>query len=172
MYAVIHGGIDPILREKSCRFLSSLAFDGYAIGGSLGKTKEEMLTMLAALSPLLPPEKPNHLLGIGDLPSLAACIPLGLDTFDSSYPTRAARHGMALTSTGSLNITKGEYATAFSPLVQNCSCFTCKNYSRAYLNHLFKAKEIAALTLMSIHNIHFMVELMKTYREKILGGEI
>ncbi|MCB1110268.1 MAG: tRNA-guanine transglycosylase, partial [Chlamydiia bacterium] len=93
MYAVIHGGINDALREESCHFLSRLPFDGFAIGGSMGKTKEEMVQMLSSLLPKLPPEAPNHLLGIADLPSLESCVPLGIDTFDSSYPTKAARHG-------------------------------------------------------------------------------
>lgn len=172
IYAVIHGGIDIELRRQSCAYLSSLPFDGFAIGGSLGKTKEEMQTMLKATMPFVPPEAPTHLLGIGDLPSLEACIPLGLDTFDSSYPTRAARHGMALTQSGPLNITKGENAKRFTPLEEGCTCPTCQKYSVAYLNHLFKAREIACLTLTTIHNLHFMVRLMEGYRTKIMQDEI
>ncbi|MBS0616471.1 MAG: tRNA-guanosine(34) transglycosylase [Verrucomicrobia bacterium] len=172
IYAVVHGGIDIELRRKSCSILSNLAFDGFAIGGSLGKTKEEMQTMLKGTMPFLPPEAPTHLLGIGDLPSLEACIPMGLDTFDSSYPTRAARHGMALTKTGPLNLTKGENARKFAPIESDCTCSTCTKYSVAYLNHLFKAREIAGLTLTTIHNLHFMVRLMEDYRAKILRDEI
>lgn len=172
MYAVIHGGINPSFRKKSCEFLTSLPFDGYAIGGSVGKNKGEMLEMLTATMPLLPPEKPNHLLGIGDLNSIAGCIPLGVDTFDSSYPTRAARHGMALRQTGPLNITKGENAREFGPLDYQCECSTCCHYSTAYIHHLFKAKELTALTLTTIHNLHFMVELMKGYRSRILKDQI
>lgn len=167
MYAVIHGGIDPNLRQKSCEFLTALPFDGFAIGGSLGKNKPEMIEMLKSTLPLLPTEKPNHLLGIGDLESIQGCIPLGIDTFDSSYPTRAARHGMALTSQGPLNLTKGEQMAKFSPIDPACNCSTCQHFSIAYLNHLFKAKEITALTLTTIHNLHFMVELMSHYRATI-----
>jgi queuine tRNA-ribosyltransferase len=167
MYGVIHGGIDPDLRQRSCEFLTGLPFDGFAIGGSMGKTKNEMIGMLTHMMPLLPKEKPNHLLGIGDLESITACVPLGVDTFDSSYPTRAARHGMALTASGPLNLTKGEYASQFGPIEKNCSCSTCLHYTVAYLNHLFKAREIAALTLTTIHNLHFMVQLMRGYREAI-----
>ena len=167
MYAVIHGGIDPILRKKSCEFLTSLPFDGFAIGGSLGGNKQEMVEMLTTTMPLLPPEKPNHLLGIGDLESIASCIPLGIDTFDSSYPTRAARHGMALTKAGPLNLTKGEHAARLTPIEPNCSCYTCQHFKIGYLNHLFKAREITALTLSTLHNLHFMVELMKDYRAAI-----
>jgi queuine tRNA-ribosyltransferase len=172
MYAVVHGGIDPNLRKKSCAFLSALAFDGYAIGGSVGKNKAEMIGMLSQTMPLLPPEKPNHLLGIGDLPSIEACIPLGVDTFDSSYPTRAARHGMALTRSGPLNITKGENSIRFEPLERGCPCPACTHYTTAYIHHLFKAKEITALTLTTIHNLHFMVALMSSYREQILNDVV
>lgn len=167
MYGVIHGGVDDALREKSCAFLSQLPFDGFAIGGSMGKTKGEMVSMLTSLLPKLPPEAPNHLLGIADLESLAACVPLGIDTFDSSYPTKAARHGTLLTPSGGMKISKGKHRDEFMPIQEACSCFTCQNYSRAYLHHLFKAKELTAMTLASIHNLHFMVELMASYRQKI-----
>lgn len=172
MYAVIHGGVDTVLRQKSCEFLRELPFDGFAIGGSVGKNKEEMIGMLTSMLPLLPTDRPNHLLGIGDLPSLAACVPLGIDTFDSSYPTKAARHGIAFTKEGPLNITKGENGARFSPLDPTCTCSTCKNFSVAYLNHLFKAREVTALTLTTIHNLHFMVELMASYREAIEEGRL
>jgi queuine tRNA-ribosyltransferase len=172
LYAIIHGGVDPDLRKKSCDFLTNLPFDGYAIGGSLGKTKEEMAQMLKTTLPQLPKNKPNHLLGIGDLTSLALCIPFGIDTFDSSYPTRAARHGILLTKEGPLNITKSIYARDFTPISPSCSCSTCMRFSRGYLHHLFKAKEATCMTLASIHNLHFMVSHMEEYREKILKDEI
>lgn len=168
MYAVIHGGVDPHLRKASSDYLSNLPFNGYAIGGSLGKTKPEMVEMLTALLPRLPEEKPNHLLGIGDLESLAQCIPLGIDTFDSSYPTRAARHGLLLTEEGGLKAEKGESASHFGPIEAGCSCWTCQNFTRAYLHHLFKARELTAYTLATVHNLHFMVELMRKYRLAIL----
>jgi queuine tRNA-ribosyltransferase len=172
MYAVIHGGVDPTLRKQSCDYLSNLPFDGYSIGGSLGKTKPEMVEMLTHLLPRLPPEKSNHLLGIGDLESLTQCIPLGIDTFDSSYPTRAARHGLLLTEEGGLKVEKGENANHFAPIERECPCWTCQNYSLAYLHHLFKAKEMTGYTLASLHNLTFMVELMKKTRAAILRDEI
>jgi queuine tRNA-ribosyltransferase len=168
MYAVIHGGVDPEMRKQSCDTLSALPFDGFSIGGSLGKTKPEMFEMLSALLPRLPDEKPNHLLGIGDLESLEACIPFGIDTFDSSYPTRAARHGFLLTAEGGIKVEKGENANHFAPIEHDCSCWTCQNYSLAYLHHLFKAKELTSYTLATVHNLHFMVELMRKYRAAIL----
>jgi len=172
IYAVVHGGIDCDLRKKSTEFLTALAFDGFAVGGSLGKTKKEMHEMLSFTLPLLPDEKPNHLLGIGDLESIDLCVPLGIDTFDSSYPTRAARHGLLLTKKGPLKISKAEFSTAFSPIEEDCTCPTCQKFSLAYLQHLFKAREMTCLTLASMHNLHFMVQLMQRYREKILQDEI
>ncbi|MBS0630151.1 MAG: tRNA-guanosine(34) transglycosylase [Verrucomicrobia bacterium] len=167
MYGVIHGGINLDLRSQSCAFLTKLDFDGYAIGGSMGKTKEEMHSILAHTLPQLPKEKPNHLLGIGDLDSIDKGIALGIDTFDSSYPTKAARHAVALTWQGPLKLTKAENATTFTPIDKNCTCPTCRQFNLAYLHHLFKAKELTALTLATIHNLHFMVEYMAAMREKI-----
>lgn len=172
MYAVIHGGVDPTFRSESCRFLSSLPFDGFAIGGSLGKTKPEMVEMLSALMPQLPPERPNHLLGIGDLESLQQCIPLGIDTFDSSYPTRAARHGLLLTHEGGLKVLKAENANHFAPIEHGCPCWSCQHFSLAYIHHLFKANELIAYNLATVHNLHFMVDLMRRTREAILSNLI
>lgn len=172
MYAVIHGGIDPELRLESCKFLRDLPFDGFAIGGSVGKNKTEMVAMLTTMIPNLPVDRPNHLLGIGDLPSLAECVPLGIDTFDSSYPTKAARHGVAFTDTGNIYITKGQNNQRYEPIDPKCHCHTCTHYSLAYLNHLFKAKELSALTLTTIHNLHYMVQLMASYREAIIADLI
>ncbi len=169
MYAVIHGGLDPEFRKESCDFLSSLPFDGFAIGGSLGKTKVEMQEMLKQLLPRMPEEKPNHLLGIGDLESLRLCIPLGIDTFDSSYPTRAARHGLLLTQDGGLKILRKEMANHFGPIEHDCACWTCKHFTLAYIHHLFKANEMTAYSLATVHNLYFMVELMRKFRESILS---
>jgi len=167
MYSVIHGGVDPELRKKSCEVLKDLPFNGHAIGGSVGKTKKEMKEMLSLTTDCLPKELPIHLLGIGDLESLALSIPEGIDTFDSSYPTKAARHGMLLTKGEKIRITKAEHKYNLDPIEKDCTCYTCKNYSLSYLHHLFKAKELTALSLASIHNLHFMVELMEEYRNKI-----
>jgi queuine tRNA-ribosyltransferase len=172
MYAVIHGGIDPALREKSCSVLTQMAFDGFCIGGSLGKNKQEMHTLLMHTLPRLPKEKPNHLLGIGDLESLHASIPLGIDTFDSSYPTRAARHGVLLSKHGPVKVTRGSNATNLQPPVPECACSTCTRFSMGYLNHLFKASELTAYSLATIHNLHFMVEFMREMRNSILRDEI
>lgn len=172
IYAVIHGGICPDLRRLSCNTLTQLPFDGFAIGGSMGKTKEQMHTMLSDTMPYLPQECPNHLLGIGDLSSIDKCVPLGIDTFDSSYPTRAARHGVLLTQQGPLKITSRQNALHFAPPEQNCSCPTCTQFTLAYLHHLFKAKEITGMILATIHNLHFMVQTMARYRALILDDQI
>lgn len=172
MYAVIHGGVDHTLRKKSIETLSKLDFDGYAIGGSMGKTKKEMYEMLSASMPRLPEDKSNHLLGIGDLESLELLMPLGIDTFDSSYPTKAARHGVAFTKHGNVKISKTIYKNDFTPLEEGCYCKTCAHFSKAYLHHLCKAKEVTFHTLMSIHNLSYMVRLMESYRNKILLDEI
>lgn len=172
MYGVVHGGINLDLRKQSVEFLSKLPFDGYSIGGSMGKTKAEMYELLSFTLPLLPEDKPNHLLGIGDLASIDRSIPLGIDTFDSSYPTKAARHGIALTAQGNVNITKAINATNFSPIDKNCKCPTCQKFSLAYLHHLFKSRELTSLSLASIHNLHYMVELMRKYRESIINEQL
>jgi len=167
IYAIIHGGIDKELRKESCEVLSDLAFDGYAIGGSVGKNLKEMIEMLTFATSHLPKDKPNHLLGIGDLTSLENAIPLGIDTFDSSYPTKAARHGIFFTKEKKIKISTSENKYLFTPVEKDCSCFTCKHYHRAFLHHLFKAKELSYFTLATIHNLYFMVQLMKDYRKKI-----
>ena len=172
MYAVIHGGIDMQLRKESCNYLTNLPFDGFAIGGSLGKTKEQMIEMLTATMPYLPIDKPNHLLGIADVESLSQCITLGLDTFDSSHPTRCARHGLLFTTSGNLKILNSANRNSFEPIDRECMCMVCQKFSRAYLHHLFKANELTGYTLASIHNLHFMVQLMAGYRKKILNDEL
>lgn len=172
LYSVLHGGIDLAMRQQSIDFLSKLDFDGYAIGGSVGKNLEEMITMLSYVVPRLPHTKPNHLLGIADIKSLDACISLGIDTFDSSYPTKAARHGLLLSSKGNIRIMKaGNNLITTSPDAK-CSCYTCQNYSLAYLNHLFKSHELSFYRLASIHNLSFMVKKMEEYQSKILNNLI
>lgn len=172
MYAVIHGGVDKELRMYSCATLTQLPFDGYAIGGSLGKTRTEMVDMLSYTVPLLPEDKPNHLLGIGDLDSLDACIRLGIDTFDSSHPTKCARHGLLFTTAGNLKIMQSSNRESFIPIDPGCTCIVCQKYTRAYLHHLFKAKEVTAHQLATIHNLHFMVQLMANYRQRIMNDEL
>ncbi|CDK30570.1 tRNA guanosine(34) transglycosylase Tgt [Candidatus Babela massiliensis] len=172
IYAVVHGGIDKNLRKKSCEFLTNLPFDGYAIGGSIGKNRSEMLELINYTMPMLPEDKPNHLLGIGDLESIDACVRLGIDTFDSSHPTRCARHGQIFTSEGTVKILQNKYKLKFEPLDADCICYTCQNYTSAYIHHLFKAREMTGLALASIHNTHYMIKLMSNYRNLILNEVI
>ncbi len=172
MYAVVHGGVDQRLRKMSAEYLSTLPFDGFAVGGSIGKNREEMVELLKYVIPMLPENKPNHLLGIGDLPSLEQCVTLGIDTFDSSHPTRCARHGLLFTSQGDKKILHASNKFNFRPIDEKCTCIVCEKYTLAYLHHLFKAKEVTGHTLATIHNLHFMVQLMANYRRKIIEGEI
>ncbi len=172
IYAVIHGGIDPLLRKQSCDYLTNLPFDGFSIGGSLGKTRHQMIEMLMSLMPHMPYTTPNHLLGIGDLESLDACIALGIDTFDSSYPTRCARHGLLFTTKSYVKIEQQSNKNLFEPIDATCTCMVCKNYTKAYVHHLFKAKEVTGPILATIHNVHFMVQLMASYRVKIMEDRI
>ncbi|MBS0624015.1 MAG: tRNA-guanosine(34) transglycosylase [Verrucomicrobia bacterium] len=167
MYGVIHGGIDQSLRRLSCETLTKEPFDGFAIGGSVGKNRQELLDLISFTRPMLPDDKPNHLLGIGDLPSLHELIPLGIDTFDSSYPTKAARHGFLFTKTGGLKILQTCHRRLFVPIEPGCTCPTCQTTSLAYLHHLFKAKELTAYSLATIHNLHFMVRTMEEIRKNI-----
>lgn len=172
MYAVVHGGIDKQLRKESAQILQNLPFDGFAIGGSVGKNRLEMEDMLAHTAPLLPYNMPIHLLGIGDLPSLDIGIRLGIDTFDSSHPTRCARHGLLFTATGQKKILQSNYKYCYEPIDKNCTCIVCQNYTLAYLQHLYKAKELTGYTLATIHNIHFMMQYMSNYRKLILEDRI
>jgi queuine tRNA-ribosyltransferase len=167
MYAVIHGGVDQKLRTISAQHLGALPFDGYALGGSLGKTRSQLFDILDWTLPLLDPTKPNHLLGIADLESIEGAVRRGIDTFDSSHPTKCARHGLLFTLQGPQKILNSINKTLFEPIDPTCSCFTCKHYTRAYIHHLFKAAELTAYQLASIHNLHFMVRLMESYRTTI-----
>ena len=172
MYAVIHGGVLPELRKESCNILTKLPFDGFAIGGSVGKNRAEMIEMLTYTVPMLPDDKPNHLLGIADLPSIENIVPLGIDTFDSSHPTKCARHGHLFTSQGTKKIEQSQWKHDFNTIDSTCACYTCTNYTNSFLHHLFKAKEAAGHTLATIHNIAYMNNLMNDYRQKILAGDL
>lgn len=169
MYAVVHGGTDEELRAESASYLSSLPFDGFAIGGSLGKDRAEMLELLRFLMPRLPEQKPNHLLGIADPESAEAVVPLGIDTMDSCNPTRVARHGLLLTSDGPLKIKSVRYASDYGPIDPKLPTIA---HSRSYLHHLFKQHEPLFMTLASQHNLIFMNKLMADLRRRILADEV
>jgi len=175
MYAVLHGGTNLELRQFSIDTLTKLPFDGYAIGGSLGRNRSEMFELLQYVMPRIPQDKPNHVLGIADLESVQQLITFGVDTFDSAYPTRLGRHGNFFHSTeGVVNVRSIEkYMNATSePIDKNCECYTCKHYSAGYLHHLYKMCEPVLGTLGSIHNVHFLTRLMAQVRQKILNDEI
>ena len=169
MYAVVHGGTDQPLRLESAEYLSSLPFDGYAIGGSLGRDRAEMLELLAFLMPRLPAEKPTHLLGIADPESAEAVVPHGIDTLDSCNPTRVARHGLLLTTDGPLKIKSLRHASDYGPIDPKCETI---GHSRSYLHHLFKQHEPLFMTLASQHNLIYMHKLMAELRRRILADEI
>jgi len=169
MYAVVHGGVDEQLRLESCKRLLKLDFDGFAIGGSLGKDRKELAHISTYTAKQIDPAFPIHLLGVGDLESITACIPAGIDTFDSSYPTKCARHGILLHQDGPINITRSRWKNIFEPI---SNVYPTNQYSAAYLHHLFKAHEPIAHTLASIHNLDFMVRTMKQLRNQILNNEI
>src|SRR3989344_2826409 len=175
LYGIVQGGEYRNLRIESAKFISSLNFDGIAIGGSLGKSKEDMHRILDWVVPLLPENKPRHLLGIGNIEDLFKCVEKGIDTFDCVMPTRIARRGALFISPKShgnlknkfrINIKNSKYKLDRKPIDRDCNCLTCKNYSRAYLNHLYKSQELAYYKLASLHNVNFMLRLM----EKIRGA--
>jgi queuine tRNA-ribosyltransferase len=177
MYAVIHGGIDKEFRMKSVNYLTSLPFDGYAIGGSLGNGKLELKDLLSWLMPMFDvgtrKEKPRHLLGIADEESVRNAVSRGVDTLDSCYPTRLGRHGTVLSREGNIRLRSGTHKKSFGVKIQeDCSCQTCQHYDRAYLWHLFKANEPIAITLATLHNIHYMNELMLKIRSDIMEGNL
>ena len=183
MYCVIHGGLDKELRKKSMEYLTSLPFDGYAIGGSLGKNKDELQQLLEYIMPMMNENvigsnverksKPRHLLGIADEPSVLGAVRNGIDTMDSCYPTRLSRHGTLLTREGKVHIKSGRYSRQFGiPIDNECACTTCRNHDRAYLWHLFKAKEPVFMTLATIHNLQYMNDLMARQRQLILEDKI
>lgn len=172
IYAVCHGGIDPELRKESAKYLSDLAFDGFGIGGSLGQNRTELLDILDNTIVHLRPEAPRHLLGIGDLPSIEATIPKGIDTFDSSYPTKAARHAVALADPEPVRLKSTKHRLSFIPIEKDCPCFTCQHYTRSWIHHLFKAHEATAHSLTTIHNLSYMMRYMEKQRQLILGDLI
>ena len=170
MFGVIHGGTDASLRQESCVRLRAHDFDGFAIGGSLGCDRQQLRQTVADTIQHLPTEKPVHLLGVGDIESISYCIPQGIDTFDSSYPTKIARHGLLLTRQGPVKIERQVHAKEFIPIEEGCPCPTCQSYTRAYVHHLFKANEPTAPILATLHNITFMVNWLETIRTGILSG--
>jgi len=169
LFGIVQGGRYQDLREESARVIGVMDFDGFGIGGSFNK--EDMGTAVGWVSAILPEDKPRHLLGIGEPEDIIEGIKNGADTFDCVTPTRMARNGTLMTKNGRLNILNAQYKEDFRPIEEGCGCYTCQNYTRAYLAHLFRAKEMMAGTLASIHNLYFLINFTEEIRNKIINGE-
>jgi len=168
LFGIVQGGVFEDLRTESCRALTELDFPGYAIGGlSVGESKADMARTLEVIDPLLPANKPRYLMGVGTIQDLVEGVARGVDFFDCVLPTRIARHDAALTNFGQINIINAKHARDDSPLDDACSCYTCQHFSRAYLRHMAKSKEILGATLLSIHNLHMLVQLAQDMRTAI-----
>ena len=168
LFGIVQGGFYKDLRDKSLEDLVKLDFPGYAVGGiSVGEPKEEFLDILRYITPKLPENKPRYLMGVGTPDYLIEAVFAGIDMCDCVLPTRMARNGSALTHRGQVNLLNACHTKAFETLDDECDCYCCKNYTRAYLHHLFKTKEILGARLLSIHNLRFLVKLMEDVRDAI-----
>lgn len=168
LFGIIQGGEYVDLRKQSARDLISLDFPGYAIGGlSVGEPKDIMYEVLEETTPLMPANKPRYLMGVGSADALIEGAIRGVDMFDSVLASRIARNGTCMTSTGRLVVRNAKYARDFSPLDENCDCYTCKNYSRAYIRHLINTNEILGFRLTTYHNLYFLLKLMEQVRQAI-----
>ncbi len=176
LYGIVQGGAFRNLRETSAKFISELDFPAHAIGGSLGRNKQDMYDILEWTNPLLDSAKPRHLLGIGEISDLFAGVSRGIDTFDCVAPTRMARNGAVYIGPKAggkpenkfrLNIAAARHANEAGPIDANCACYVCQNHTRAYLRHLFNANEMLGMRLATYHNLHFIFELMSQIRESI-----
>jgi queuine tRNA-ribosyltransferase len=171
LFGIIQGGVNPDLRAASANYIAAMPFPGIAIGGlSVGETKAEMHTMLDVVTPLLPETKPRYLMGVGTPEDLINGIARGIDIFDCVLPTRLARHNAAFSSEGRLNLMNLAFAEDQRPIQEACTCYTCKTFTRAYLRHLIVAKELLAGTLLSIHNLHSLIQLVRDIRASIMDN--
>ncbi|MCF7797207.1 MAG: tRNA guanosine(34) transglycosylase Tgt [Lentisphaeria bacterium] len=169
LFGIVQGGTYPELRRASAAVITALDFDGFAIGGlSVGEPKSAMFEMTELVTELLPENQPRYLMGVGKPEDLVEAVSLGVDMFDCVLPTRNARHGILFTWDGPLVVKAGRHKADFQPVSESCRCYTCQNFSRAYLRHLFNANEVLVLRLASLHNIHFYQELMAAMRTAIL----
>lgn len=172
LFGIIQGGMYPQLREHSLQQLTSIGFDGYAIGGlSVGEPKDEMLLVLDALQPLLPDNKPRYLMGVGKPEDIVEAVHRGVDMFDCVMPTRNARNGHLFTHHGVVKIRNAKHRHSTAPLDEHCDCYTCQNFSRGYLHHLDKTKEILGAQLNSIHNLRYYQLLMQSIRLAVGKGQ-
>ena len=173
LFGIVQGSVYPDLRERSAAGTVQLGFDGYAIGGlSVGESRAEMLGALEACLPVLPEDKPRHLMGVGTPLDIIGCVERGVDLFDCVLPTRNARHGSLLTWEGVVKINNAQYRDDQRPLSSTCDCPVCTRYSRAYLHHLLRLGEAAGWQLLSLHNLYFYVQLMQRLREAIAAGTL
>lgn len=171
LFGIIQGGVYRDLRELSAAQLKEFDFPGYAIGGlSVGEPKDIMYEMLDYTVPLIPLDKPRYLMGVGSPDCLLEGVARGIDMFDCVLPTRIARNGTVFTHTGKLVVRNASYAEDFTPLDPQCHCYTCRNYTRAYVRHLIKANEILGIRLTTIHNLHFTLRLMENIRKSLREG--
>ena len=175
LFGIIQGGAYRDLREKSAKFIAEQDFDGYAIGGSLGRSKEEMNQVLEWTMPFLPQDRPRHLLGIGEIDDIFEIVGRGIDLFDCVLPTRMARTGTVLTKETDrfrIHIRNARFKDDPLPIEEECTCYSCCNYSRAYLRHLFLTKDLLGVRLATIHNVHFLESLMRQIRLAIKEGRL
>jgi queuine tRNA-ribosyltransferase len=173
LFAIVQGGIHRDLREKSAQALTEMGFQGYAIGGlSVGEPKPIMVDVLKWITPLLPEGTPRYLMGVGTPEDIINAVALGIDFFDCVLPTRNARNGTLFTSSGKISIKQAQYAEDARPVDEACACYTCRHYSRAYLRHLYLAREILSSRLNTIHNLYYYINLLVKMREAIQEGRL
>jgi queuine tRNA-ribosyltransferase len=172
LFGIVQGSLFEDLRRKSAEELIKIGFDGYAAGGlSVGEPKEDMHRMISFTAPLLPADKPRYLMGIGDLGDVLKAVEAGFDMFDCVMPTRNARNGTLFTTRGRISIKREEFKADPGPLDPECQCYTCRNYSRGYLRHLFLAREILSMRLNTIHNLYLYLNFFRNMRESITEGK-
>ncbi|PCJ41237.1 MAG: tRNA guanosine(34) transglycosylase Tgt [SAR86 cluster bacterium] len=173
LFGIVQGGMYPALRKESLAALKAIDFDGYALGGlSVGEPKDEMMLVLDAIAGLLPTEKPRYLMGVGTPSDLVEAVSRGIDMFDCVMPTRNARNAHIFTSEGVLKLRNARFKDDLAPLDKNCSCYTCKNFSRSYLHHMDKCKEMLGAQLNTLHNLHYYQRLMEDLRSAIEQGKL
>ena len=171
VFGIIQGGTFDDLRRESAQAIVDLDFDGYAIGGvSVGEPQEEMMRAVESAEPFLPADRPRYAMGLGTPPQMLEMVARGMDMFDCVLPTRLARNGTAFTAAGTLNLKNAEFAADKRPIEENCVCHTCREFTRGYIRHLIKAEEILGLRLVTLHNLHFYLNLMNQARTEIEGG--
>ncbi len=171
LFGIIQGGMHIDLRKKALDDLTGIGFDGYALGGlSVGEPEEVMTQIIGEIAPLMPEGHPRYLMGVGTPGNIVECVYRGIDMFDCVLPTRSARNGMLFTNSGKVVIKNARYRDDGSPIDPLCDCYTCRNYSRAYLRHLFIAREMLALILNTIHNVRYYMHLMEMIRDAIENG--